>query len=165
MNWSDEQVREHVQHLEGLLGRLDDGPATVAVQALAELYGEALARVMRIAAEAGVVTALTGDELVNHLLLLHGLHPESAQERVRQALNDLRARLVEHQAQVDLIAVDDATVRVRLDVTGCGSTRKTLTTAVEDAVRRAAPEMERIEIQPSPAEPVLIPLDALRGKP
>jgi Fe-S cluster biogenesis protein NfuA len=164
MSWSDEQVREHVQHLEQLLGRLDEGPATVAVQALAELYGQALARVMLIAADAGVVPALTGDELLNHLLLLHGLHPESTQERVHQALSDLQVRLAEHRARTELVAVDDVTVRLILDVAGCASTRKTVATTIEDAIRRVAPEIERVEVQPPPAEPVLIPLRALRDK-
>jgi Fe-S cluster biogenesis protein NfuA len=161
MTWDDQRVREHVQHLEDLLGRLDGGPATAAVQALAELYGEALERVMRIATDAGVESELTGDELLSHLLLLHDVHPVPVEERIRQALSALEPQLAKHQGSAELIAIDDVTVRLIIDVTGCGSTKKAMATAVEDAIRRAAPEIERIEVQPRPAEPVLIPLNAL----
>jgi Fe-S cluster biogenesis protein NfuA len=164
MSWDDQRVREHVQHVEDLLGRLDDGPATAAVRALAELYGEALARVVRIAADAGLEPELTRDELLTHLLLLHGLHPEPVEDRVRQALHDLAPRLAKHEVRAEVVSADDTTVRLVLDAAGCGSTRKTMAAAVEDAVRRAAPEVERVEIEPRPAEPVLIPLNALGAR-
>ena len=46
--------------------------------------------------------ALAGDELVEHLLLLHGLHPVSVEERVREALDGVRPYLGSHGGDVEL---------------------------------------------------------------
>ncbi len=81
----DTEVRARVAALEHLLGQVEalaDSQArehaTAAVRALAELYGEALARILRHATATGATRLLAAarqDELVSHLLLLHDLHP------------------------------------------------------------------------------------------
>src|ERR671934_1807102 len=137
----DAEVRELVARVEGLLGDLDDR-ATEAVQALVELYGEALARVL-----AGADPA--EDELLSHLLLVHDLHPVDVETRVRQALDEVRPYLGSHGGGVELLGVEDGVARLRLDGTcnGCPSSAVTLQHAIEEAVRRAAPELERIEAE------------------
>jgi hypothetical protein len=50
--------------------------AAQAVRALVDLYGDALARVLALVADAGLVPALVEDELLGHLLLVHDLHPD-----------------------------------------------------------------------------------------
>ena len=57
--------------------------ATELVQALLDLYGEALARMMEHVPDA---EALADDELISHLLMLHGIHPVPLEARVRGAL-------------------------------------------------------------------------------
>src|SRR5918911_2322999 len=81
----DAEVRELVARVEGLLGDLDVR-GTKAVQALVELYGEALARFV---AGADPVE----DELLSHLLLVHDLHPVDVETRVRRAIDDVRPYL------------------------------------------------------------------------
>ena len=89
------------------------------------------------------------DELVAHLLLLHGLHPVPVRERVRGALDEVRPYLVAHGGGVELLGVDDGVVRLRLEgaCNGCPSSALTLKLAVEEAIARAAPDVERIEAE------------------
>jgi hypothetical protein len=61
-----------VARVEALLGEIESDPkALEAVQAVLELHGEALARIV----ERVDASALTGDELVEQVLALHGLEP------------------------------------------------------------------------------------------
>ncbi|MGP4021939.1 hypothetical protein [Actinomadura sp. 3N407] len=161
MGWDDERVREHVRHLEGLLGRLDPAAAP-AVQALVELYGEALDRVVRLAADAA--PALIGDELIAHLLLMHGLHPETAETRVRRALGGLEGFLAEHRTSVEVAGIEGPAVRLSVATEGRAAAPRPVMDAVERAVRAAAPELERVDVDAPAPEPVLITLDQLRSR-
>jgi Fe-S cluster biogenesis protein NfuA len=145
----DADVRELVARVESLLEGLDDR-STEVVRALVELYGEALARML-----AGADP--TQDELLAHLLLVHDLHPVDVETRVRQALEDVRPYLGSHGGDVELLGVEGGVARLRLEGTcnGCPSSTVTLRNAIEEAVMRAAPELERIEAEgvaePKPA--------------
>ncbi len=165
MAWDDRQARDHVVRTEALLTSLSalSDPAardraTEAAQALVALYGECLARVMALAG-ADTARAVADDELVGHLLLVHGLHPEPAEGRIRTALAGLRGL-----GEAELLAVEGPLARVRVRARGCGSSGETLRTAVQEAVAWAAPEIERVEIEEAAAaavEPPLIPVEAL----
>ncbi|MET9297319.1 NifU family protein [Streptomyces sp. NPDC003077] len=159
MPWEDDAARRHVAHTEGMLAALDALPDTAArdhaletLHALVELYGQCLARVMAHVSRAdcgGLLPALLADELVGHLLFVHGLHPEPLETRVRRALEEVRPTLTEYGGDVELLAVDETTARVRLSSTGPGSacSSVTLDGAVRDAVTRAAPEIERVAVE------------------
>src|ERR687884_1537776 len=152
----DGEVRELVARVESLLGNLDER-ATEAVQALVELYGEALARFV-----AGADP--TQDELLSHLLLVHDLHPLDAETRVRRALEDVRPYLGSHGGDVELVAVEDGVARVRLGGTcdGCPSSAVTLRNAIEEAILRAAPELERVEAEGvAEPQPALVQIGSL----
>ena len=87
----DTQARERVARVDSLLEELETLPdplarqtATEVVEALLDLYGEGLARLVGYVAErddGALAAALAGDELVAHLLLLHGLHPRGKKDR------------------------------------------------------------------------------------
>ncbi|TDD83330.1 hypothetical protein E1293_14990 [Actinomadura darangshiensis] len=160
MSWDDERVREHVRRLEGLLERLDPA-AGEAVQALAELYGEALERVVRLSADA---SALTGDELIAHLLLMHGLHPETPETRVRRALAALDGFLGRHRTSVEFAGIDGPALRLKVATEGRAAAPRPVLDAVEQAALAAAPELERVDIEAPAPEPVLITLDQLRSR-
>ena len=139
----DEEVRELVGRVEGLLEQLDgEGKASEAVQALVQLYGEALARLI-----AGADP--TQDELLSHLLLVHDLHPVDVETRVRRALDDVRPYLGSHGGDVELLGVEDGVARLRLSGTcnGCPSSTVTLRNAIEEAVMRAAPDLDGIDAE------------------
>lgn len=151
----DQQALERAGHIEQLLERLEavDGEAnelaTETVAAMLELYGEGLARIMEAveAASPALVRSLAADELVSHLLVLHGLHPVDVRTRVRSALAEVRPYLESHGGGVELLDVEDGVVRLRLEgsCSGCASSRVTLKLAVEEAIHKAAPEIEAVE--------------------
>lgn len=160
MSWDDERVREHVQRLEGLLERLDPAAADT-VHALVELYGEALDRVMRLAGDTG---ALLEDELIRHLLLVHGLHPETAEARVRRALGALETFLTKHRTSAEFGGIEDGALRLAVAAEGRAAPPRPVLDAVERAVRAAAPELDRVDIAAPAPEPVLITLDQVRSR-
>jgi Fe-S cluster biogenesis protein NfuA len=137
------------ERVEALLDEVEAFPepqrevATELVQALLDMYGEGLAKI--VAADSVPVE----DELVSHLLLLHGLHPVPLRERVRGALDSVRPYLLAHGGGVELVGIEDGVVRLRLEGAchGCPSSAVTLRHAVEDAVMKAAPDVERIEAE------------------
>jgi len=160
-------VDDRIARVERLLDEADDD-AIELVQALLDLYGEGLRRILE-RADPG---ALADDELVSHLLLLHDLHPLPVETRVREALEGVRPYLESHGGDVELVGVDEEGVvhlRMSGSCNGCPSSTMTLKLAIEDAIQRTAPEIERIEAEgvsePAPG-PQLLQLevaDALRG--
>ena len=125
------------------------------VRLIVELYGAGLERVLEIVHDAGVLdddllAALANDQLVSSLLLVHDLHPYGVQDRVERALEAVRPYLGSHGGDVRLTGVtDDGVVRLQLlgSCDGCASSSVTLELAVEDAIRAAAPEVARIEVE------------------
>jgi Fe-S cluster biogenesis protein NfuA/nitrite reductase/ring-hydroxylating ferredoxin subunit len=162
----DRDARERVARIEVLLEEVETladpaarATATELVQALLELYGEGLARVVaQIAArdDGELAEALADDELVAHLLLLHGLHPVGLETRVREALEGVSPYLESHGGGVELLGVEEGVVRLRLEgsCSGCPSSTATLKLAIEDAIHKAAPDVEGIEAEGvAPAAP------------
>lgn len=143
----ESEVRERIDRVEELLGELDDEPhALAAIQALVELYGEGLRRIL----ERGVLPdELLADELVLHLLLIHDLHPTDVATRVVRALEEVRPYLGSHGGDVELLGVSGGVARLRLNGTcdGCASSAVTLRHSIETAILRAAPELERVEAE------------------
>ena len=135
-----------IERVEALLDQVESFPepqreiTTELVAALLDMYGEGLSRIVA-ACEVPVE-----DEVVAHLLFLHGLHPVPVQQRVTGALDEVRPYLIAHGGGVELLGIDEGVVRLRLEgaCNGCPSSALTLTTAVEDAIMRAAPDVERI---------------------
>jgi Fe-S cluster biogenesis protein NfuA/nitrite reductase/ring-hydroxylating ferredoxin subunit len=140
--------------VEAAIGEIETQPqAMEAVQAIVEMYGQGLARIMeRVDGE-----ALLDDELVVHLLCLHDLHPTPLGERVRGALEEVRPYMESHKGGVELVSIADGVVRLRLEgsCSGCPSSTMTLKLAIEDAIRKAAPDVDEIIADGVVPEPVL----------
>jgi Fe-S cluster biogenesis protein NfuA/nitrite reductase/ring-hydroxylating ferredoxin subunit len=169
---NDRETRERVARVETLLAEVEelDEPARSlagdAVAALVDLYGEALARLV---AAGAVGEEVLDDELVSHLLLVHELHPVDVQTRVARALEEVRPYLGSHGGDVELLGVDDGVARLRLagSCDGCPSSAATLKLAIEDAILKAAPDVERVEAEgvaePASAGNGLIQLGSFSG--
>lgn len=165
--------------MEALLGEIEalEDPATrskaaALVGVLLDLYGEGLARMMDLVYETGndkAFESFANDELVAHLLLLHGLHPLDVETRVASALEEVRPYLQSHGGNVELLGVEEGVARLRLEgsCNGCPSSTMTLKLAIEEAIQKAAPDLEGIEAEgvaePEPA-PTLIAGPTLRRK-
>jgi Fe-S cluster biogenesis protein NfuA/nitrite reductase/ring-hydroxylating ferredoxin subunit len=152
--------RERAQGLVGTVERLldeveqlpDPGArekATEVVRALLELYGAGLERIVEELAardDGELARALAEDELVSHLLLLHGLHPVALSDRVLWALEEVRPYLESHGGNVELLWLERGVVRLALEgsCSGCPSSQMTLKLAIENAIHKAAPEVEEV---------------------
>ncbi|MER6575558.1 hypothetical protein [Nonomuraea sp. NPDC001023] len=122
-------LNARIGRIESLLERAEP-PAVELAQALLDLYGEGLTRIMA-AADDDLAARLAADDVVAHLLLLHDLHPIDVRTRVEDALRGTGA---------EVVAVEGDLVRLRLPDDGSSAD------AVRRAVRDAAPEVEQVEI-------------------
>jgi Fe-S cluster biogenesis protein NfuA/nitrite reductase/ring-hydroxylating ferredoxin subunit len=166
-----------LEEVEGSIGAVAVDTALALVQALLDLYGEGLARVVgHVAArdaDGALAAAFAGDELLSHLLLLHGLHPEPLEARVRDALGEVRPYLESHGGDVELLDVSgDGVVRLALrgSCDGCASSSATMTLAIEEAIHRRAPDVAEVvaegAAEPGPAPLLQIEMaDGLRAAP
>ncbi|WP_211434965.1 hypothetical protein [Blastococcus sp. DSM 46786] len=179
----DAEVEQRLAELDELLGRVEEIPgpagelALEAVAALAEVYGAALTRAMAYASGATgstgtpLVEAFTGDDLLGHLLALHGIHPAPVEERIARALDEVRAE-VGSTGEITLLRIGAGVAEVRVveeggSGCGCASAAAPLGDVVRDAVLAAAPELSEVRaVTPEVPRPAtFIPLDALLRPP
>jgi Fe-S cluster biogenesis protein NfuA/nitrite reductase/ring-hydroxylating ferredoxin subunit len=162
----DKGLQERVTRMEALLGEIETlsdpnarSKAAEVVGVLLELYGEGLARMMEVVAEGEererTFDAFAEDELVSHLLLLHGLHPLDLKTRVVRALEEVRPYLLSHGGNVELLGVEEGVARLRMQgsCSGCPSSTVTLKLAIEEAIQKTAPDLERIQAEGVAEEP------------
>ena len=177
----DQGLQERVARMETLLEEIETLPdrnarskAAEVVGVLLDLYGEGLARMMEVVAEGEererTFDAFAEDELVSHLLLLHGLHPLDPETRVIMALEEVRPYLQSHGGNVELLGVKEGVARLRMQgsCSGCPSSTVTLRLAIEEAIQKTAPDLEGIEAEgvaeePKPA-PTIVAGPTLRKK-
>ncbi|MFF8942075.1 NifU family protein [Streptomyces sp. NPDC014864] len=176
---ADPAVEARLARLDELLAGLESAPgpttrgAIEAVRLLTEVYGEALARVLDHA-DGPTAGRLAEDELLGHLLVLHEIHPESAEHRAARAVERLRPAVRERGGDLEWAGVEDGADgrvgRVRLTTgggcgSGCGGGTDDVADAVRAAVLAAAPELTAVEPVPGGDErrpaPAFVPLDAL----
>ncbi len=160
----DGLAREIVERVEGTLAAVeeinDPGAREAAMdvaQALLDMYGEGLSRIVTVLAEhddGSVAARLSEDELASHLLLLHGLHPVPVEERVRGALAGVLPYLESHGGDVELLGVSEGVVHLRLQgsCAGCPSSSMTLKLAIEDAILKVAPDVQEVRADGATAD-------------
>lgn len=124
------------------------------IQSLLDMYGEGLARVLELTIETeatgyALVKNFLNDDLLGSLLLLHGLHPVDIETRIVQALDGVRPYLKSHGGNVELVSVEDGVARLRLEGSchGCPSSTMTLKLTIEEAIYKAAPDLDRLEVE------------------
>ena len=129
------EFQEELQRLEAMLHEAEEvadpaarGRLQNIVQAVLHLHGVGLERLLEIVADSGdqgqkIVDACGADDVVSGLLLLHGLHPADARDRVMTALESVRPMLHSQGGNVELVEFHGETVRLRLlrelPVVGC----------------------------------------------
>jgi Fe-S cluster biogenesis protein NfuA len=126
------------------------------LQAVLDLHGAGLERVFEHLVVYGqsaapALEACVNDDIVAGLLLLHGLHPVSMEERVRQALEQVRPYLHSHGGNVELLGIDDGVARLRLEGSckGCPSSAVTMKQTIEEAILAKAPDVIGVLVEGS----------------
>ena len=140
------------EKIEGMLERVEAHPdpevretTRELVRELLDFHREGLARMMELTESRGTLAA---DPKVASLLLLHGLHPDDLGVRVERALDKVRPYLGSHGGSVELVAIEEGRIRLRLQGScdGCPSSAETLRSSIEEAILAAAPDAEGIEV-------------------
>jgi Fe-S cluster biogenesis protein NfuA len=146
------RIEELIERLGQLTNPAARAPARELVELILDLHGVALARLMTIVAGAddGTLARLTEDEQVRSILLLHGLHPEDLETRVRRAVERLRPYLGVHGLRLDVVEIAKGTARLKVHP-GNGAMPKasvlwTLPSEIEDAIVEAAPDIDKVII-------------------
>jgi Fe-S cluster biogenesis protein NfuA len=165
----DREVRQLVGRAEELLDQVqaiaDPQAQSIAIETirvLFELYGEGLARMVEQSARhAGhpLLNEYQADELISHLLLMHGLHPQSVEDRILQALEEVRPYMASHGGNVELLGVEDGVAHLRLigSCHGCGASASTMKLAVEKAIHKHAPDIIAVEAEGALESPPELP--------
>lgn len=176
MSVQERDLTQRAAEIETLLGEIDAFPdpamrarAIEIVQNLLVLYGEGLARILTIVqdgsegpARTRLLDAFAADELVAHLLLLHDLHPVEVETRVQRALDEVRPYLQSHGGNVQFLGIVNGKAKLRLQgsCNGCPSSTLTLKLAIEEAIAKAAPDLDGIEAEGAVA-PAPVPINFL----
>jgi Fe-S cluster biogenesis protein NfuA len=166
------QIEELVQEIQSAADPAFRDRAIKLVELLLEIHGAGLDRIMELVAETGrageaLIDDFAREPLVASLLLLHGLHPRDLDERVRQALDQVRPYLQSHKGNVELLGIDDGVIHLRLDgsCNGCPSSSLTLKLAIEQALAEFAPDAAGLVVEgvvPPKPPMVVVPLMPMR---
>ena len=174
VNGRKHSVRSREQQIQDVVEQIESFPDDRArrllhecLQSVLALHGEGLARILQLVNNAGaegerVREVLIHDKLVRGLLLIHGLHPQSLEMRLQEALAKIRPYLQSHGGNVELLRLknDVATLRLQGACKTCPSSTVTLELAVRQAIERACPDLLGFVvegIQPEiPTDPPLV---------
>jgi Fe-S cluster biogenesis protein NfuA/nitrite reductase/ring-hydroxylating ferredoxin subunit len=154
---SPEALIQRVEELNARVERLPDPTARRAAEdlmsAVIDMYGLGLTRILEILNEdesAGEVKQqLVDDGVVASLLLIHDLYPVPIEERVTEALDNVRPYMESHGGNVELVSLEDGVLRLRLEGScdGCPASSSTLELAIKTALEEAAPDLLGIEVE------------------
>src|SRR5579885_1232716 len=148
------RIEELVGRIQSIADPLVRTNVVNLLQAAMDLHGKGLERMLQVVAEgedAGQRTLrrFSSDELIAGLLTLHGLHPDSLEFRVEQAVLRLQQELRDSGEKLELKSLDGATLHLRLTVNagGCSSKITQLEMHLRDELAAVAPDLDRVEIE------------------
>jgi hypothetical protein len=149
---------DRVRRIEELVARVESfadsearETAAQLMQAVLELHGTGLERMMDLAFESGpngeaLIRRFAGDDLVSSLLILHGLHPDDLETRVRHFLTKL-------PGHPEWIGCFEGVIRIRV----AADARD----AVESVLRQVVPDAAGIVIEPRIEHNGFIPVESI----
>jgi Fe-S cluster biogenesis protein NfuA/nitrite reductase/ring-hydroxylating ferredoxin subunit len=147
-----EQLIARVQQLTGRLEDLDDPACRELAEeltgAVVQMYGAGLERIVELA-DPGTRAAMSKDDLVAGLLMIHDLYPVPIEERVVQALDTVRPYMESHGGNVEFLGIEDGVAKLRLEGSckSCRASSSTLELAVRQALEEAAPDLLGMDVE------------------
>jgi hypothetical protein len=150
-----EQALRRLEELTSALDEVEDSSAKEAAQELLDLvfdlHGLGLARMSAVIATAADAPALTErlitDPYVRAILLLHGLHPRSPVERLRDAIDRMRPQWDRRGFSVELVSARSGSAHVRIRQSGSRAQDDLLRNEVEGVLVDAAPDLDDLDIE------------------
>lgn len=160
-----DRIEELVRRVENTADPAIRAVAQELLQAVIELHGVALERIIDAIAELPegqtALAHIAEDELVSGVLSLHALHPVPVEERVAAAIEKTQPYIQSHGGDVELTSIEEDIVHVRLKGAcgSCSSSAETLKGTVESAIYAAAPEIASVSaeaVSPAPHSDLVI---------
>jgi Fe-S cluster biogenesis protein NfuA/nitrite reductase/ring-hydroxylating ferredoxin subunit len=147
-----EQLIARVQQLTGRLEDLDDPACRELAEeltgAVVQMYGAGLERIVELA-DPKTRDAMSKDDLVAGLLMIHDLYPVPIEERVMQGLDTVRPYMESHGGNVEFLGIEDGVAKLRLEGSckSCRASSSTLELAVRQALEEAAPDLLGMDVE------------------
>lgn len=120
------------------------------LEVVLDLHGLGLARIFTIVAASengsNLSRLLAADAYARAVMLLHGLHPLSLEERLRETISQMRPMWSERGFEVHLLRTGPATAKVRIDRNGADEPAELLASEVESVLIDAAPDLDDIAV-------------------
>jgi len=154
----DGEFQGRIERIEVLIHRLEAIPDVAQrnemrelLQAVLELHAAALESMLAIVSEVSdpesrLSEALLRDSLVASVLLLHGLHPEDLDARVRGALEKAQGVLRGYGARVAFAGAPGRNVRIEVRGVDAAHTARAVRAVLEEEVYETAPDAASITI-------------------
>jgi Fe-S cluster biogenesis protein NfuA len=156
---NQKELNQLSARIEDLVGRVENiaDPAVRAnvitlLQALLDLHGQGLGRMLHIVSEKGevgqqITANFSQDDLVAGLLLLYDIHPDGLRARVQKAITNMQPKVQAAGARVELVGVEEGEVHLRLaggqGTCESGAVDKT----IRDFIYATAPDVMHIRIE------------------
>jgi Fe-S cluster biogenesis protein NfuA len=153
------ELNSNLERLNLLLGQVEQLADPLVrrtleeiLQGVMEFHAAGITRLLEIVgsrAPSDVLEEAGKDDLVSSLLSLYDLHPLDLTTRVEWALDQARPYLKSHGGSVELVGIDEGTVRLRLDGSchGCPSSMATVKGSIEESIRAMVPEIGNVEVE------------------
>jgi hypothetical protein len=157
---SEDGIDSALRRIEALIAALDNladpaarEPARALLELVLEIHAMGLAHMIASIASseggAALLRRLVEDEAIRGILLLHGLHPETVETRVGQAVAVLRPQLAAFGLGIRLARCSARLARVRVWRIGAVPAQASAAAwrdKIEAAIVEAAPDLETLEI-------------------
>lgn len=142
-----EKIGRLLEELQGSCGPPTWTKVEELVHRIVQLYGGALQTVLEKVPKE-VERELFADELLSSLFLLHGMHPQSMEERVRIALARVEASLASRTRSVRLVFATSEEIQLEVEFRegAEGRARQGLESAIRRMIEEAAPEVQVVRI-------------------
>ena len=154
------EFQAHTRRVEKLVQRVTELPdenarasALELLRSVMDFHGATLSRMVELLSESEThrasLSKLATDPLICGLLVLYGIHPLPLEQRVAQAIEKLRVQLQKQGGGVELLAIGDEGIRVKVQTSapGLAASPEKVRRAVEQAILEAAPEVSQVGIE------------------
>ncbi len=154
------RIENLVHQLEQIADPASRETAEGLMRAVLDLYGTGLEKMLELAFESGasgeaLIRRFANDGLISSLLVLHGLHPDDLETRIRRVLAKIPGR-------AELIGIFEGVARVRFASEGCSSNQMD-EASLKKTLQDAVPDLAEVIVQHSTPMNGFVPLLSLNG--
>lgn len=126
----------------------DRETAREMLELILDLHGLALARILSHTGKASegraLIETLAEDAPIRAVMLLHGLHPDDPETRLRKVIAAMRPHWGVRGARVEIVKLTSHSAHIHIHQSAKGSGMVSLLREIEDVLVDAAPDLDEI---------------------